>query len=118
MPSTWSSGSRDDYLQVTTTVPSAEAGDSLAHSITEQRLAAGVQIIGPIRSVYWWQNSLRDEQEWLLLIKTTRCKLEALITHITNHHTYVTPEIVATDIVAGSDDYLAWISKETRRTDA
>ncbi|MFG6195424.1 divalent-cation tolerance protein CutA [Nonomuraea sp. JJY05] len=101
-----------------TTVASADEGVALAHSITSQRLAAGVQIIGPIRSLYWWQGSLRDEREWQLVIKTTHSLLVALENHIKANHSYETPEIIATEIAAGSDDYLNWISAETRRIDA
>ena len=60
-----------DYAQVLTTVDSAEEAERLGRSITGARLAACVQIVGPIRSLYWWQDKLDDAQEWLLLIKTT-----------------------------------------------
>lgn len=106
------------YVQALTTVPNADEGAALARSITSERLAAGVQIIGPIRSLYWWQGSLRDEQEWQLVIKTTRALFEALEAHIRANHSYDTPEIVATEILTGSDSYLAWISAETRKIDA
>ncbi|MEV5500555.1 divalent-cation tolerance protein CutA [Nonomuraea fuscirosea] len=106
------------YVQVLTTVPSADEGAALARSITSERLAAGVQIIGPIRSFYWWKGSLRDEQEWQLVIKTPGDLLAALENHIRASHSYETPEIIATEIVAGSNDYLAWISAETQRIDA
>ncbi|WP_113700652.1 divalent-cation tolerance protein CutA [Nonomuraea lactucae] len=105
-------------MQVLTTVPSADEGAALARSITSQRLAAGVQIIGPIRSLYWWKGSLRDEQEWQLVIKTTHALLAALENHIKANHSYETPEIVATEISAGNDNYLDWISAETQRIDA
>jgi periplasmic divalent cation tolerance protein len=106
------------YVQVLTTVPSADEGAALARSITSKRLAACVQIIGPIRSLYWWQGSLQDEQEWQLVIKTRHALLGALESHIKANHSYETPEIVATDITAGSDEYLDWISAETQRIDA
>ncbi|PRX65269.1 divalent cation tolerance protein [Nonomuraea fuscirosea] len=107
-----------EYIQVLTTVSSADEGATLARSITSQRLAAGVQIIGPIQSLYWWRGSLRDEQEWQLVIKTTRALLDALENHIKANHSYEIPEIIATEIATGSDDYLSWISAETQRTDA
>ncbi|WP_347650863.1 divalent-cation tolerance protein CutA [Nonomuraea sp. B10E15] len=105
------------FVQVVTTTASAEEGAALARTIATERLAAGVQIVGPIRSLYWWKGSLRDEREWQLVIKTTRTLFDALAAHIKANHSYVTPEIIATEIVAGSDDYLAWVSAETRRTD-
>ncbi|MFI6735617.1 divalent-cation tolerance protein CutA [Nonomuraea sp. NPDC050451] len=101
-----------------TTAPSADEGAALAHSIASERLAAGVQIVGPIRSLYWWRGSLRDEQEWQLIIITTHALLPALENHIKANHSYETPEIIATEIIAGSDDYLDWIRQETRRIDA
>ncbi|WP_405142248.1 divalent-cation tolerance protein CutA [Sphaerisporangium sp. NBC_01403] len=106
------------YFQVLTTVPSMDEAAKLARSITESRLAACTQIIGPIRSVYWWQGTLEDAQEWQLLIKTTAALFPALEKHIKENHSYVTPEIIATEIVAGSTEYLAWISAETKRTGA
>lgn len=105
------------YVQVSTTVSSLDEGAALARSITSQRLAAGVQILGPIRSLYWWRGSLRDEQEWQLLIMTTHSLVGALESHIKTNHSYETPEIIATEIT-GSEDYLEWISAETRRIDA
>jgi periplasmic divalent cation tolerance protein len=106
-----------EYVQVLTTVDSADAAIRLARSITEARLAACVQIAGPIRSVYWWQESIEDAQEWQLLIKSTVEKFPALETHIKINHSYDTPEIIALDVVAGSREYLNWISDETRRSD-
>jgi periplasmic divalent cation tolerance protein len=106
-----------DYIQVLTTVPSADQGAALARSIILERLASGVQIIGPVRSLYWWRGDLRDEQEWQMVIKTIRPLFEALEAHIKANHSYETPEIIATEIVAGSKEYLSWISAETRRTD-
>ncbi|MFI6921530.1 divalent-cation tolerance protein CutA [Nonomuraea spiralis] len=83
-----------------------------------KRLAAGVQIVGPIRSLYWWKGSLRDGQEWQLVIKTTRALFADLEEHIKASHSYETPEIIATEIFEGSGAYLDWIRTETQRTDA
>ena len=67
-----------EYMQVLTTVDSTEEAERLGRSITGARLAACVQIVGPIRSLYWWQDKLDDAQEWLLLIKTTSERLMSL----------------------------------------
>jgi periplasmic divalent cation tolerance protein len=107
-----------DYLQVLTTVDSAEDGATLARGIVEARLAACVQIVGPIRSVYWWENAVEDAQEWQLIIKTTAQRFPALEEHIKANHSYDTPEIIATPIEAGSAEYLNWVSAETKQTDA
>ncbi|WP_084955840.1 divalent-cation tolerance protein CutA [Thermoactinospora rubra] len=102
-----------DYLQVTTTASSSDEAARLARAVTEARLAACVQILGPIRSVYWWDGEVQDEQEWQLVMKTTADALPALESHIKANHSYDVPEIVATPIVGGSAEYLAWVSAET-----
>ena|ERR1039457_703448 len=106
-----------DYMQVLTTVDSAEEAERLGRSITGARLAACVQIVGPIRSLYWWQDEVEDAQEWQLLIKTTAERFPALEAHIKANHSYETPEIIITPIVGGSAEYLGWISEETRQID-
>lgn len=106
------------HIQILTTVNAADKGAALARSIVEARLAAGVKIVGPIRSVYWWQDEIADTQEWQLIMMTTADLFPALKAHIKTHHSYVTPEIIATPIMAGSREYLQWISDETRQSDA
>ena len=106
-----------DFMQVVTTVDSEDAAEQLARGITGARLAACVQIVGPIESLYWWQGELEDAREWQLVIKTTSERLSALEVYIKANHSYETPEITATEIPWGSRDYLDWISAETR-TDA
>lgn len=106
-----------EYMQVLTTVDSTSEADRLGRSITGERLAACVQIVGPIRSLYWWQDKLDDAQEWLLVIKTTSERLPDLERHIKANHSYETPEITGTAISWGSAEYLSWISAETRQTD-
>jgi periplasmic divalent cation tolerance protein len=107
-----------EHVQVLTTVDSPEEAERLAHSITESRLAACVQIAGPVRSVYWWQGMVEEAQEWQLFIKTTAESLHELELHIKANHSYDTPEIIATPIPWGSKEYLGWLSEETRRTAA
>lgn len=106
-----------EFMQVVTTVDSEESGERLARGIVDARLAACVQIVGPIRSLYWWQGTIDDAREWQLVIKTTSERLSALESHIKENHSYDTPEITATLIPWGSREYLDWISAETR-TDA
>ena len=106
-----------DFMQVVTTVDSEESGERLARGIVDAHLGACVQIVGPIRSLYWWQGSIDDAREWQLIIKTTSERLTALEAYIKENHSYDTPEITATEIPWGSREYLDWISTETR-TDA
>lgn len=103
-----------DFMQVVTTVDSEEAAEQLARGITGARLAACVQIVGPIKSIYWWQGELEEAREWQLIIKTRTARIVELEEHIKENHSYDTPEITATVISGGSDEYLDWIITETR----
>lgn len=107
-----------EYVQVLTTVDSLESAAALGHSIVEARFAACVQVAGPVRSLYWWNGKVDDTQEWQLFIKTTSDRLLELERHIKANHSYGTPEIIATPILWGSDEYLRWVSAETRQTGA
>ncbi|MEU4724779.1 divalent-cation tolerance protein CutA [Nonomuraea dietziae] len=102
-----------DYLQVVSTASTPEEAARLARGATEARLAAGAQIIGPIRSIYWWGGKVQDAQEWQLVMKTTSDSLSALESYIKANHSYEVPEIIAIPIAGGSAEYLAWVGAET-----
>jgi periplasmic divalent cation tolerance protein len=100
------------YLQVTTTTETKEQAERIAQYLVETRLAACVQITGPITSIYRWKGKVENAQEWLCLIKTQDDlygKVEAAIKSL---HPYETPEIIAVPIVKGSKEYLKWIDNE------
>ncbi|HMA48056.1 MAG TPA: divalent-cation tolerance protein CutA [Frankiaceae bacterium] len=101
------------YLQVTTTAESREDADRLARALLDARVAACVQIVGPITSSYWWKGGVETDEEWLCLIKTTMARFDELAERIKELHSYETPEITAVPISQGSPDYLAWIGRET-----
>ena len=101
-----------DYLQVTTTVENREDAERIARSLVEGRLAACVQVVGPISSTYWWQGEVQTAGEWLCVAKTRRCEFSRVEDAIRTLHSYETPEIIATAIAAGSPDYLEWLSDE------
>jgi periplasmic divalent cation tolerance protein len=103
-----------DFMQVVTTVDGEEEAERLARGITGGRLAACVQIVGPIKSIYWWQGELAEAREWQLVIKTTTARIAELEDYIKENHSYDTPEITATVISGGSWEYLDWITAETR----
>lgn len=106
-----------EYMQVTTAVDNEEEAVRLARGITSARLAASVQIAGPVRSFYWWKGDVEDAREWQLVIKTTKERLTELERYIKANHSYETPGIAATEFTWGSQEYLLWISAETQ-TDA
>ena len=104
-----------DYIQVLTTAGSEEEAERIATELLERRLAACVQILGPIVSRYRWQGALETAQEWQCLAKTEATLYDELERTVRELHSYEEPEIVATAIVAGSEGYLDWVSASVAR---
>jgi len=101
-----------DYLQIFTTVEHREDAEKIAKTLVEKRVAACVQIIGPLTSYFQWQEKLDSAQEYLCVIKSRNdlfSELEALIKSL---HPYEVPEILATPITHGGKDYLNWLAEE------
>jgi periplasmic divalent cation tolerance protein len=96
---------------VLTAAGSEEEAGRVAAVLVERRLAACVQVVGPVASRYRWQGAIEESSEWQCLAKTTRGAYEAVEAAIREVHSYEEPEIVATAIVAGSAGYLAWIEE-------
>ena len=99
-------------IQVATTTATQSDADRIAQALVQQRLAACVQISGPITSCYWWQETIETATEWVCTVKTTGtayAKVEAVIRQL---HTYDEPEIIAVPIVAGSRGYLQWLEDQ------
>ena len=103
-----------EYIQVQTATEKMEDAQKIARALLEWRLAACVQIVGPIVSSYWWKGKIEMAEEWLCLIKSRQDLFEELEKAIVELHPYETPEIIATPIVAGSADYLAWLNDELK----
>lgn len=97
---------------MTTTAGSEEEADRIAAALLERRLAACVQVIGPVVSHYRWKGAVEREAEWICLAKTAASRYEEVEAAIAELHSYEQPEILATPIVAGSDGYLAWVADE------
>lgn len=106
-----------EYLQVLSTVGSEEEAERIAAELVERRLAACVQVLGPISSSYRWRGEVARAREWLCLAKTEASRYEQLEAAIRELHSYEEPEIVATPIVAGSPTYLAWLTRSTQMKD-
>jgi periplasmic divalent cation tolerance protein len=107
-------GLMSDYIEVHSTVDSLEAARKICAAVVEARLAACAHVSGPIRSTYWWQGVIERADEYSLTMKTTRPNFTELSRVIRDNHPYETPDIVAVPILEGTEDYLAWISAETR----
>jgi periplasmic divalent cation tolerance protein len=95
---------------ILTTTGSREEAHSIARSLIERRLAACVNIIPGIESIYRWQEKIDQSKEWLLLIKTTTTNFAAVRDAIKELHSYELPECISVEIKAGSPKYLKWIS--------
>lgn len=100
------------------TAPSADVGAQLARGLVEAELAACVNIVPEVRSIYRWQGETHDDAEQLLVIKTRASRFEQLAQWIRSHHPYSEPEIIALPITAGSPSYLAWVAAMTQETGA
>jgi len=99
-----------EYLQVQTAAGSEEEAERISAVLVERRLAACVQVIGPVASRYRWQGEVETTREWLCVAKTEAGRYAAVEAAIRELHSYDEPEIVATPVAAGSTGYLAWIS--------
>lgn len=103
-----------DKRIVLSTAGSADEAHKIAHHLVEQRLAACVNIVPRIESIYRWQGKVESSEEWLLLIKTTAEKYAAVRDAIRQLHSYQVPECVAITIEDGSADYLEWIGNSVK----
>jgi len=101
----------DDAIVVFMTAANGEEATRLAEMLVGAHLAACVQILPEIESVYRWQGKIERSSEVLLIAKTTRGKFDDLEREVRALHSYDTPEIVAVPIVIGSASYLEWLSK-------
>jgi periplasmic divalent cation tolerance protein len=102
------------HCMVITTTDSEEGAEQLARSIVEAYVGACAQIVGPIKSVYRWEDKVQVDPEWQIWIKTTTARLDELTAFIKTNHSYDVPEIVATPIIGGSAEYLQWVTDETQ----
>jgi periplasmic divalent cation tolerance protein len=107
-------GSDPGVRVVLATAPDAEVGGRLAQALVGEKLAACVNLVAGVRSIYRWQGKVQDDAEVLLVIKTTEARLPALCARVRALHPYELPELLALPAVGGSADYLAWVAAESR----
>jgi periplasmic divalent cation tolerance protein len=104
----------DEAILITTTFEDLDEANRLASLLLEKRLVACARISGAGKSLYWWQGKVAETSEYQLTLKTARRLFPEVERLIKVEHSYQTPEIVATAIVAGSSDYLEWMARELR----
>ncbi|MFQ5709565.1 MAG: divalent-cation tolerance protein CutA [bacterium] len=97
-----------------TTSSSAEA-EQIARALVAEKLAACANIISSVHSIFRWQGQICEEKEALMVIKSTVANLHDIIARVKQLHSYDVPEVIALPIVAGSEDYLQWLHRETRK---
>lgn len=97
------------YVVVFVTTKTSEEAKVIAQSVLEQRLAACVNIVPHIESMYWWENKITTATEALMIIKTTEHNVQQLMGHVKSMHSYTVPEIISLPISKGNPDYLQWI---------
>ena len=103
--------SKMDVYIFLVTVPSLEEGQKISKILVENKLAACVNIIQNIYSTYFWKGNIEEDNEHLLLIKTTEAKSEKVIHKIKEIHSYSEPECIGFKIEKGSETYLRWIEE-------
>jgi len=91
------------------TVPTKKEARTMSQALVKKRLAACVNILGPIQSVYRWKGKIVKGQEILLMMKSTQKRFAALKRELATMHSYEVPEIIAVPVVAGHRPYLGWV---------
>jgi periplasmic divalent cation tolerance protein len=104
----------NDAVVVLTTVENTEDGERLARLLVELELAACVQLLPPMTSIYRWQGKIERASETLLLIKTTREAYPELEIAVKQNHSYQMPELIVLPVEDGSKDYLDWLTVSVR----
>jgi periplasmic divalent cation tolerance protein len=101
-----------DVIGAFVTASSLEEARAIGRGVLERRVAACVNILPGAESHYWWEGNLESAQECVLLFKTRRENLDALVDAVKSLHSYTVPEVIAFPIEGGNVDYLRWVEAE------
>jgi periplasmic divalent cation tolerance protein len=101
-----------DKIVVLSTCASPEEAERIARGLLEKRLAACVNVLAGVRSLYRWKGAVEDDPEVLLVIKSNRALFAQLRVELEKLHSYEVPEILALPVVDGSESYLGWMDRE------
>ncbi|MDO8689475.1 MAG: divalent-cation tolerance protein CutA [Dehalococcoidia bacterium] len=102
------------FSVVLVTTPSPEEGRRIARAVLELRLAACVNLVPGVRSMFWWQGKLEEAEETLMVLKTKQEVLPQLIEEIKRLHSYTVCEVIVIPITEGNPAYLDWIEETVR----
>lgn len=103
-----------EFIQINTTSDQKETLQTIGNALIRRRLAACVQIGGPVKSIYRWQGQVESAEEWICSIKTTSENWSAVERVIRDHHNYDEPQIICLPIILGSASYLQWVRTESQ----
>lgn len=103
-----------DFIQVFITVNDRSKAKKIAETLLEKRLAGCVQVNGPLSSLYRWEGNIVEDQEWLLIIKSSNELFPELEKEVKRIHPYEVPEILALPVSDGNEAYLKWLKKELK----
>jgi len=95
------------------TAPNPEEGQKIAEALVAEKLAACVNLVEKVSSIYWWQGKVERDTETLLIVKTQWALVDQLIARVKELHSYTVPEVIALPIERGNPDYLKWIDEVT-----
>ncbi len=100
-----------DEVVVLITTSSADEAAKIGRALVEERLVACANIVGGVRSLFFWDGKTRDEQETLMICKSRSALMDRIVERVKQLHSYTVPEIIALPIVAGSKEYLDWVNE-------
>lgn len=103
----------DKPVLIYATFPNAEVARMTGERLVRRRLAACVNVMPGITSVYWWEGEIQSDQEAAMIVKSRHALADEVVATIKAGHTYANPAVVVVDIAGGSDAYIAWIMAET-----
>jgi periplasmic divalent cation tolerance protein len=106
----------EEFVVVLVTAGGMEEAERIGRTLVEERLAACANVIGPIRSIYRWQDAVEDTSEHLLLLKARAEDAGAVEARVRALHSYEVPEVLALAVRAGAAPYLAWLAESTTRS--
>ncbi len=101
------------FMWVYITTASRKEALRIGRALVKARLAACINILGPIESLYWWKGKLETGREVALVAKTTSARLKELVAKVKSVHSYEVPCVVALPMAGGNEDFLGWIARET-----
>ena len=104
--------STQEVVTLLTAAPGMEEAQRIARALVSERLAACANIIPEVSSICWWEGQVQDEQEAMLIIKTTPTQVDALEARLVELHPYDVPELLSIPVTGGHPPYIAWVSSE------